>query len=150
MTCAVVKTFALQWDRPKRTRDVATNSTQGREGMKIDISELANLDGFIGACVVDSETALTLTKEQGHSGFDLDAAAAGNTEVVRAKHKAMKALKLKDSIEDILITLGTQYHLIRPLAKTPSIFIYLALDKKSASLGMARVELKKVEELAAV
>ena len=111
-----------------------------------DLSELTNLAGFIGACLVDSDTGLTLGTCGGSGQFNLDAAAAGNTEVVRAKRKAMKALGLKDKIEDILVTLGTQLHLIRPLDQNPSIFLYVALDKRAANLGMARIQLKTVEQ----
>lgn len=111
----------------------------------IDISGLNDVAGFIGACLVDSETGLMLAAEQGAGKFDLEAAGAANTEVVRAKHVAMQALGLKDEIEDILITLGTQYHLIRPLHNNPTVFIYLAVDRKLANLGMARIHVKSVE-----
>ena len=113
--------------------------------MSTDISSLNNIAGFIGACLVDSESGLMLASEGGSARFDLEAAGAANTEVVRAKNAAMKALNLKDAIEDILITLGTQYHLIRPLASNPAIFMYVALEKKSANLGMARLAVKTVE-----
>jgi predicted regulator of Ras-like GTPase activity (Roadblock/LC7/MglB family) len=82
--------------------------------------------------------------------FDLETASAANTEVVKAKLRAMEILGLGDFIEDILITLGKQYHLIRPLEKSPSIFIYIALDRKTANLGLARVQLKKVEQSVAI
>ncbi|MEM9795857.1 MAG: roadblock/LC7 domain-containing protein, partial [Pseudomonadota bacterium] len=55
-------------------------------------------------------------------------------------------LGLNDKIDDILITLGKQFHLIRPLEKNPTVFLYVALDKKAANLGMARVQVKKVEQ----
>ena len=111
-----------------------------------DISGLSSMGGFIGACLVDSETGLMMASEGGNAKFDLETAAAGNTEVVKAKLAAAEMLGLDDSIEDILITLGKQFHLIRPLAKNPSIFLYVALDKKAANLGMARVQVKNVEK----
>ncbi len=80
--------------------------------------------------------------------LDLGVAAAGNTEVVRAKMRTLEMLKIKDTIEDILITLGTQYHLIRPLSNRggQGLFIYIALTKSRANLAMARVQLRRVEE----
>jgi hypothetical protein len=75
----------------------------------------------------------------GGSVVDLDVAAAGNTEVVRAKRKTMKALNLHDTIEDMLITLGKAYHMIRPLASNDTLFIYLVLDKAKANLAMAHL-----------
>ncbi len=110
-----------------------------------DISEISSIGGFIGACLVDSETGLMMASEGG-GALDLEAAGAANTEVVKAKLAAIEMLGLDDSIDDILITLGKQFHLIRPLADAPTVFLYVALDKKTANLGMARVQVKKVEQ----
>lgn len=113
--------------------------------MSMDISGLNDMSGFIGGCVVDSDTGLMLAATGG-SNFDLEAAGAANTEVVKAKLTALHTLGMNEAIEDILITLDSQYHLIRPLAQTPSVFIYVALDKRVANLGMARLQVKKVEQ----
>jgi len=78
--------------------------------------------------------------------MSLEIAAAGNTEVVRSKRKTMKALNISDHIEDMLITLGKQYHLIRPLGSNDALFIYLVLDKARANLGMARYQLTQIEK----
>ena len=73
----------------------------------------------------------------GSKDLDLTVAAAGNTDVVRAKLRAMEMLNLKEAIEDILITLDTQYHLIRPLTGRAGkgLFLYVALCKTRANLA---------------
>jgi predicted regulator of Ras-like GTPase activity (Roadblock/LC7/MglB family) len=114
--------------------------------MSTDISGLKDITAFLGGCLVDSDTGLMLASEGGNGALDLEVAGAMNTEVVKAKLAAMNALQLDDSIEDILITLGKQYHLIRPLEQSPTVFLYVALDKKTANLGMARIQVKKVEK----
>lgn len=113
--------------------------------MMTDISGLQELDGFIGGCLVNSDNGLILGKH-GEGSFDLDTAAAGNTQVVRAKRKTMKALGIQGGIEDILITLDNQLHLIRLLKSNPAIFLYVVIDKSKGNLGMARSVVKKVEE----
>jgi|SRR5690554_3634945 len=110
-----------------------------------DISGLKQIDGFIGGCLVDSESGLVLATE-GDNSFDLEAAAAGNTEVVRAKRKTMAALGIAGGIEDILITLNSQYHLIRLLHSNEAIFLYVVIDKSRGNLGMARMVTKGVEK----
>lgn len=125
--------------------DELTDNGSGKmASIKESLQGLAEIDGFIGACLVDSNSGMMMGAEGGGS-VNLEAAAAGNTEVVRAKRKTMSALGLKDVIEDILITLGKQYHLIRPLASREGFFIYLVLDKSRSNLALARHRLADAE-----
>lgn len=108
------------------------------------LDELLSLDGAMCAAIVDSTSGMMLGSAG--SGIDLEVAAAGNTEVVRAKSKVMRALGLNDVIEDILITLGKQYHIIRPSARKEGVFIYYVLDKNRANLAMARRKTADVDK----
>jgi CheY-like chemotaxis protein len=110
------------------------------------LTRLQGVDGFIGACVVDSDSGMTLGLVGGGGALNLEVAAAANTEVVRSKRKAMKALNIKDEIEDILITLGKQYHVLRPLRTRPGVFFYMALDRSRSNLAMARFSLADSEK----
>lgn len=108
------------------------------------MAALLGIDGAKAVAIVDSTSGMVLGKEG--AGVNLDVAAAGNTEVVRAKMKTMKALGIKGSIEDILITLDDQYHVIRPVADKDGIFIYLVLDKAKSNLAMARYKVHEIEQ----
>lgn len=111
---------------------------------KETLPKLMEIDGCIGCCIVDSNSGMMLGASGG-GPISLEVAAAGNTEVVRSKRKTMKALAMNDQIEDMLITLGKQYHLIRPLTTNDALFIYLVLDKQKSNLAMARHQLSVIE-----
>jgi hypothetical protein len=109
------------------------------------LPRLMEIDGCLGTCIVDSNSGMMLGAAGG-GAVNLEIAAAGNTEVVRAKRKTMKSLHLNENIEDILITLGKQYHLIRPLSSNDALFIYLVLDRSRSNLAMARHSLAAIEK----
>ncbi|WP_326552063.1 hypothetical protein [Micromonospora sp. NBC_01813] len=105
------------------------------------------IEGAIGAALVDYSSGMTLGTAGGSAELDLAVAAAGNTDVVRAKLRTLEMLKIADGIEDILITLDTQYHLIRPVASRSGqgLFFYLALSRSRSNLALARHQLRQVE-----
>jgi hypothetical protein len=111
---------------------------------KETLPKLMEIDGCLGTCIVDSNSGMMLGAVGG--GVNLEVAAAGNTEVVRAKRKTMKALSLNETIDDILITLGKQYHLIRPHTSNDALFIYVVLDRSRSNLAMARHVLTQLEK----
>lgn len=103
------------------------------------------IEGAVGVALVDWGSGMSLGTLGGGPQMNLEVAAAGNTQVVRAKMQTMKNLNLNDKIEDILITLGGQYHIIRPLQSNPKLFLYLALSRAQANLAMARFRLAEIE-----
>ncbi|MEZ4239635.1 MAG: hypothetical protein R3F59_26470 [Myxococcota bacterium] len=105
--------------------------------------QLKDLPGYIASCVVDSDSGMTLEADAA-GRLNIEMAAAGNTEVVKAKRKTMKMLGLKDEIEDILITLGQQYHVIRPLPGTSPVFVYVAVDRNVGNLALTRMRVAEV------
>jgi predicted regulator of Ras-like GTPase activity (Roadblock/LC7/MglB family) len=110
--------------------------------IKESLQKASDLSGVLGIALVDYASGMTLATLG--SGVNLDVAAAGNMNVMRAKQQVMQELGIKGAIEDILITLEPQYHLIRPVGQ--SLFLYLALDRKNANLAQARLKLAKIGE----
>ncbi len=108
------------------------------------LDELMTCDGAMCCAVVDAESGMMLGSAG--SGLDLEVAAAANTEVIRAKLKAMRQLGLNDVIDDILITLGKQYHLLRPSSRKEGTFIYFVLDKHRSNLALARRKMQDVDK----
>ncbi|GAA3807089.1 hypothetical protein GCM10022403_046480 [Streptomyces coacervatus] len=117
--------------------------------VEVSLKEMmAGVEGALGAAVVDYTSGMALGTLGGSKDLDLTVAAAGNTDVIRAKVRTMEQLGLKGRIEDILITLDRQYHVIRPISGRSGngLFLYLVLDKARSNLAMARHQLKRVEE----
>ncbi|MFO0687040.1 MAG: hypothetical protein U0234_33555 [Sandaracinus sp.] len=92
--------------------------------------------GFIAASLVDLESGMTLAVRSARPDFDLTAASAYNSELVKQKLKIMQTLGLNGTIEDMLISLSDQIHLIKLVNKAT--FLYLAVDRKQSNLAIVR------------
>lgn len=108
----------------------------------------ANIKGAFAVAIVDYDSGMTLGSRGGSPEFDLDVAAPGNSDVVRTKLEVMQKLGLRETIDDILITLDSQYHLIRPIHGNTDekLFFYLVLNRAQANLAMARRDLRMIEQ----
>nr|WP_067650130.1 hypothetical protein [Nocardia harenae] len=110
--------------------------------MEVALKDLMMLDGAIAAAVVDHGSGMPLGTAGGSRDFDIDLAAAGTTEIVRAKMRTIGDLGLNEEIDDILITLRTQFHLLRPTGN--GLFVYVVLDRGRGNLALARHSLAAV------
>jgi hypothetical protein len=108
---------------------------------------MTSIEGVVGVALVDYGSGMALGTLGGGKDLDLKVAAAGNSDVIRAKMRTMEMLDINERIEDILITLGSQYHLIRLISGQTGqgLFLYLVLDRGRANLAMARHQLRKIE-----
>ena len=114
--------------------------------IKQAIQDILDIDGAFACAIVDYESGMALGSHTTQPAFNVEVAAAGNTEVVRAKMRVKKELGMGDQgVDDVLITLEKQYHVIRPLKTIPNLFIYAAFDKEKANLALARTKIKQVE-----
>jgi predicted regulator of Ras-like GTPase activity (Roadblock/LC7/MglB family) len=102
---------------------------------------LEALPTLLAVAVVETETGMPLAAHSNIADFDIDTAAAYNTEVVKQKLKAIQALKLNQTVQDILLTLTDQLHVIK-LSPTGDKFIYLAVNSRDTNLAVARQILK--------
>jgi predicted regulator of Ras-like GTPase activity (Roadblock/LC7/MglB family) len=101
----------------------------------------ADTNGFIAASLVDLDSGMTLAVRSQRSDFDLTAASAYNSELVKQKLKIMKTLGLGGTIEDMLISLSEQIHLVKMV--DPGTFLYLAVDKKQSNLAIVRTAVQR-------
>lgn len=105
------------------------------------LEEAMQIEGAVGVALVDGASGMTLGTAGGGSLLNVELAGAGAADFLRAKRRVLDALGLKDTIEDVMITLGKQYHLIRFLGPDSNVFLYLVVDREAANLAMARHQL---------
>lgn len=130
------------------SQNTSSQSTSGNsDALTVNdaIQELLNIEGAIGAAIVDYESGMTLGSDGGRN-LDMELAGAGNTEVVRSKKNILHDLGIDERIEDLLISLETQYHLIRMCERHEDIFIYTVINRKQGNLGLARRKIDKIDK----
>ena len=98
-----------------------------------------NVPGFIAVSVTEVKSGVSYVEASADPNLDPNLASAYNLEVVKAKMSALRILGLEDKekIEDILITLTNQIHVI-DLAPNGNYFVFLVVDSSKANLGITR------------
>lgn len=119
----------------------AVESGSRRPELQRALDEAMEIDGALGVALVDGASGMSLGTAGGSAMLNVELAGAGAADFMRAKLRVMAALGLKDTIEDVMITLGKQYHLVRFLGPKLNVFLYLVLDRDQANLGLARLKL---------
>ncbi len=135
----------------RSTDDAGTTSA-----VRSSLEEAMQIEGALGVALVDGASGMSLGTAGGSANLNVELAGAGAADFVRAKLRVLAALGMKDTIEDVMITLGKQYYLIvmitlgkqyyliRFLGPELNVFLYLVLDRERSNLGMARHRLATI------
>lgn len=108
------------------------------------LENILDIDGAIGAAVVDYDSGITLGSKGGGS-LDMELAGAGHTQFVLSNLEVLREGGIDEPVEDLLVTLGGQYHLTRFSEAHDTLFTYLILNRDDANLALARRQLAKLE-----
>lgn len=109
------------------------------------LSHLRGLAGYLGSCAIHVSTRQLIAADRQTSAIDVEAAGLANIDVISAKQQVIERLGFDDTIDDMIITISSQYHLMRPLRGRRDIFFYLVVDRPLANLATARLVLRSAE-----
>lgn len=107
------------------------------------LEEVMKLDGITGAVLMDLKSGKMLGIA-GDTHF-LDIEAAAHADLMKAKFKVLSSLDMVDTVEDILITLGQRYQLLRCIGGAQGLMLYLNFHRRRANLEVARTRLSQIE-----
>jgi hypothetical protein len=104
---------------------------------------LHDLPDLLAVSVMDLRNGELLATHHLPGKLDPGKAAAHNAEVIRQKQMALRALGLADTetIEDVLITLNSQWHVLRLLPGQRH-FLHLMVNQRDTNLALARAVLQ--------
>ncbi|MBM4782737.1 MAG: response regulator [Archangiaceae bacterium] len=116
------------------------------EQVKRELQRLGRAEGFLGAALFDLESNQCLASLGDGGASPIEHAVSGHADLVQAKQRTIAKLDLHDELEDIVISLSREYHLVRLVKRQPRLFFFLTLDRARANLAMARYLLSDVEK----
>lgn len=112
------------------------------------LHELMLLDGLIFAALVNINTGAVVASEG--RGPDIDRAAAAAAEVLQVHRRTLRQMghwRSNDPVDEVLVTAGSRYHILRTLQAHPDLFILAVLDKLRSNLAMTRFRIMEAQQV---
>ncbi|MDQ5897011.1 MAG: hypothetical protein RLZZ592_802 [Pseudomonadota bacterium] len=112
------------------------------------LEELTVLDGLIFVALINGMTGAVVTCPA--PGPDIDRAALAASEIWKTHRRTLRQLghaRSGDPLEEILVTAGSRYHILRTLRAHPDLFILSVLDKLRSNLAMTRYRIMEAQQV---
>ncbi len=109
------------------------------------VKQLSELNGVISVCAFDTQSGNAVA----HAGASPSGTALGSrgSELLSAMMSAARALGFGHAPPDAAITLGAHHLLLRGVPRNPGLAIHMVLDKTSANLTLARLQVLRMDAL---
>jgi CheY-like chemotaxis protein/predicted regulator of Ras-like GTPase activity (Roadblock/LC7/MglB family) len=134
-----------------RRKDEAAAKPREGAGLASILARLAALDGTAAALVGSEGDGKVLGAARGLTKAAAESMAReGATLLSRERQNARDLGDDDDAPEEILITGGERFAILRPLAQPPNAFLLVVLDRSKANLALTRMQISVLtDELAA-
>ncbi len=112
------------------------------------LQELILLDGLIFAALVNANDGRVVASEG--RGPDIDRAAAASADILRTHRRTLRHMghwRPNDPVDEILVTAGSRYHIVRTLQAHPDHFILAVLDKLRSNLAITRFRIMEAQQV---
>jgi hypothetical protein len=109
--------------------------------------ELLQLDGVIIAVLVDGATGHVLASD-GNSG-EIERAAQAAAEIMRTHRRTLRMMghwRPSDPVDEVLVTAGSRYHVMRALHQQTDHFVLAVLDKLRCNLATTRFRIMEAQQ----
>jgi hypothetical protein len=109
------------------------------------LAPVAEIDGFRLASLVDAATGMVVSSAVSDpDDLSLAAVAAGAADIVSVLSLLSSELGADDGLEDVMVTFGSRFHLIRHVGADSAqpVVLLVVLDRSRANLAMARREIR--------
>lgn len=109
------------------------------------LAPLRRIEGFALASLIDADSGMVLGAVRVDEGMSVPVAAAGAADVIGVLSLMTSRLALRGDLEDVIVTLGSHYHLIRMLPPEPAgqLILLVTLERPTANLAMAHREVRE-------
>ncbi|HET7866177.1 MAG TPA: hypothetical protein VFL86_17400 [Burkholderiaceae bacterium] len=111
------------------------------------LRELMQVEGMLYAMVVDSHTGQPVASEG--TGVDFGQAATAATEVLRMHRRTLRMAghpRPLEPVDEIVVAVGSRYHLLRTLTAFPEHIVFAVLDKLRSNLADARFRMLEAQQ----
>lgn len=112
------------------------------------LDELTVLDGLIFVALVNGQTGAIAASPS--RGPDIDRAALAASEIWKTHRRTLRQMghaRPGEPLEEILVTAGSRYHILRTLRAHPDLFILGVLDKLRSNLAMTRYRIMEAQQV---
>jgi hypothetical protein len=115
------------------------------------LAPLKRISGFVLASLVEADSGMVLGALRNDDSMSVPVASAGAADVISVLSLMTSRLALPGDVEDVIVTLGSHYHLIRVLPPEPAgqLVLLVTLDRPTANLAMAHREVRESAAAAA-
>ena len=105
--------------------------------------QLSELNCVVSCCVFETQTRHPIA----HAGANPGAAALAThgSELLVAMMAVSRSLGFGHSLPEAAVTLGSHHLLLRGVPRNPGLAMHAVLDKKSANLTLARLQIARLD-----